>query len=46
VVYVEPALDFIWNYAVAGVKYLLAVSKPLRMWLAENVPYFIDWVCL
>ena len=43
-VYVEPLLDTIWNYIAEVLTYVIEVSEPVRAWIVDTVPYYIDWV--
>lgn len=43
-IYLEPVLDTVWHYTFAAVKYIMDISVPVRSWIAENIPYCIDWV--
>ena len=44
VVYVEPAAEKAWQLSVSALQYIHKVSEPLRVWLSENVPVFVEWV--
>ncbi|XP_067947810.1 transmembrane protein 214-B-like [Watersipora subatra] len=46
IVVCEPLLDLVWRYTVATVTFLISVSAPLRAFIAESVPYCIDWVIM
>lgn len=42
--YLGPLLEAVWQHLVTSIKYVVENTAPIRKWLSDNVPVYIDMV--